>query len=131
MSGRFYLSTRIDRIAEAEPLLKALANRGWERTFVWTDGEVADEERPTLALAELAGIREADIVIVLLPGGRGTHVELGAALALGKRVILHSPNRETLSKPYPCVFHYHPAVSLFISEVVDVDAILTCITTSK
>jgi hypothetical protein len=63
----------------------------------------------------------------MLPDGFGTHVEIGAALALGKPVILHAPDRKTLETPYPCVFHYHPGVKILISEVPDVDAILACL----
>jgi nucleoside 2-deoxyribosyltransferase len=63
----------------------------------------------------------------LLPGEYGTHVEIGAALALGKPVILHAPDQKTLDTPYPCAFHYHPGVKLLISEVLDVDAILASV----
>jgi nucleoside 2-deoxyribosyltransferase len=125
---KFYLATRKDRTAQAEKLLEALKSRGWERTFTWTGEDKAGAEGYLeVALAELAGVREADVLIVLLPGGYGTHVEIGAALALGKPVILHSPDQKTLNTPYACVFHYHPAVKLLISEIVDVNAILACI----
>jgi nucleoside 2-deoxyribosyltransferase len=125
MSRRFYLATRKDRAAQAEALLKALNANGWERTHTWTanDGEGPKGYADT-ALAELAGVRKADVLIVLLPGGYGTHVEIGAALALGKPVILHAPDRRTLETPYPCVFHHHPGVTLLVSEVLDVDAVL-------
>lgn len=124
---KFYLATRKDRAAQAEKLLEALKSRGWERTFTWAGEDKAGaEEYPELAVAELAGVREADVLIVLLPGGLGTHVEIGAALALGKPVILHAPDQQTLNSPYPCVFHYHPGVKLLISEVVDENAILAC-----
>jgi hypothetical protein len=36
----------------------------------------------------------ADFLIVLLPGGKGTHVELGIALAQHKRVYLYSANED-------------------------------------
>jgi nucleoside 2-deoxyribosyltransferase len=121
---RFYLATRIDRSAQAAPLLEALTAQGWVRTFVWTGEEIDPDRHADTALKELAGVREADIVIALLPGGRGTHVEIGAALALGKRVILHAPNRDTLTKPYPCVFYYHPSVKLLVSEVLHANAVL-------
>jgi len=122
---KFYLATKKDRAAQAEKLLEALKSRGWERTFTWLGEDKAGaEEYPELAVAELAGVREADVLIVLLPGGYGTHVEIGVALALGKPVILHAPDQKTLDTPYPCVFHYHPGVKLLISEVVDVNAIL-------
>jgi hypothetical protein len=124
MSKRFYLATRKDRSTQAEAVVEALRAHGWERTFAWTGEEAAGPEgNADIALAELAGVREADVLIVLLPGGYGTHVEIGAALALGKSVILHAPNRETLETPYPCVFHYHPGVKLFVSELLDIDAI--------
>jgi nucleoside 2-deoxyribosyltransferase len=124
---RFYLATRIDRIEQATALSDALETHGWQRTFAWNDaGQGTRETRGATALAELEGVRRADVLIVLLPGGFGTHVEIGAALALGKPVILHSPDRTTLETPYPCVFHYHPSVKLFISGALDVSAISNC-----
>jgi nucleoside 2-deoxyribosyltransferase len=128
MLKRFYLATRKDRATQAAVLMEALQAEGWERTFDWsgrTDGGV--EGYPEIATAELAGVREADVLIVLLPGGYGTHVEIGAALALGKPVILHAPDRKTLETPYPCAFHYHPGVKLLISEELDVSAVLASI----
>jgi nucleoside 2-deoxyribosyltransferase len=120
----FYLATRKDRSEQAAPLLQALKAHGWVRTFTWTGDEIDSDQHAEIALAELAGVREADVLIVLLPGGYGTHVEIGAALALGKPVILHAADRETLEKPYPCVFHYHPGVKLIISKDLDVAAVL-------
>jgi nucleoside 2-deoxyribosyltransferase len=125
MPKRFYLATRKDRAAEADAISAILKTRGWERTLTWTshDGQGSDHHAK-VAQDELEAVRNADVLIVMLPGGFGTHVEIGAALALGKPVILHTPNRETLEKPYPCVFHYHPRVTILISETPDVDAIL-------
>ena len=77
-----------------------------------------------IAVQELNGVCEADVLVVLLPGGFGTHVEIGAALALGKPVILCAPNQKTLETPYPCVFHYHPNVRIFVSETLDADAVV-------
>jgi nucleoside 2-deoxyribosyltransferase len=128
MSRRFYLSTQKDHNAELAPLLEALRNKGWERTFDWAGRKASSEsEYADLAMAEIAGIRDADVVIVILPGGRGTHVEIGVALALGKPIILHAPNRKTLETPYPCAFHYHPTVRLLFSEPLEVDGLLACL----
>jgi nucleoside 2-deoxyribosyltransferase len=128
MRKRFYLSTQIDRYGEASPLLEALKTEGWEQTFDWAGrGASSESEYADLAVAEITGIRDADVVIVILPGGRGTHAELGAALAMGKPVILHAPSRKTLEIPYRCAFHYHPTVKLLFSEQLDVEGILACI----
>ncbi len=128
MPKRFYLATRKDRGQQAGPLLEALKAKGWKRTFEWTpQDEASTDGYAEVAQKELAGVSEADVLIVLLPGGFGTHVEIGAALALGKPVILHAPDRQTLETPYPCIFHHHPAVKILISEIPDVDAILACL----
>ena len=62
----------------------------------------------------------------MLPGGYGTHVEIGAALALGKPVILHAPDFNTLETPYRCIFHYHPGVKLLVSETLDINELVAC-----
>ncbi|MBG6192453.1 nucleoside 2-deoxyribosyltransferase [Arthrobacter sp. CAN_A212] len=54
---------------------------------------------------ERDGVMGADVVVILLPGGKGTHVEFGIAIAQGRRTILHSPdevinNLETTSTFY-------------------------------
>ncbi|HEX4064741.1 MAG TPA: nucleoside 2-deoxyribosyltransferase [Acidobacteriaceae bacterium] len=118
---RYYLSTRKDRSAAAAVLIEALHAAGWERTYTWCDlGGAGVEVFAAAASTELEAVRAADVLIVLLPGGFGTHVEIGAALALGKPVILHAPDRKTLETPYPCIFHYHPGVTLLVSEPMQV-----------
>jgi len=118
------LASRKDRSRECDLLQATLDAAGWRRTFTWRDAQGGTKDFAATASAELAGVREADVLVVLLPGGYGTHVEIGAALALGKPVIIHAPDRTTLETPYPCVFHYHPNVEIFISDVIDPDAIL-------
>jgi hypothetical protein len=122
---RYYLSTRKDRGDEAAFLIKALMAAGWERTYTWSDlGDAVPEVFAEAAAAELGGVRDADVLVVLLPGGFGTHVEIGAALALDKPVILYSPDRKTLETPYPCIFHYHPGVTLIISQELQIPTVL-------
>jgi Nucleoside 2-deoxyribosyltransferase len=127
MAKRFYVSSRKDRSAQADALSEILKAKGWERTFIWTD---QDGKGPgghaEIAVKELEGVQAADVLVVLLPGGYGTHVEIGAALAMGKAVIIHSPDHKILETPYPCIFHYHPAVKLLVSEVLDIEAVLAC-----
>src|ERR1700688_3579612 len=128
MSKRFYIATRKDREAQANTISDALKALGWQRTFIWTAQDVGDKDQYAMvAQQELDAIRDAEVLIVLLPGGYGTHVEIGAALALGKPVILHAPDRKTLDSPYPCPFHHHPNVKLLISEETDIATFMKCL----
>src|SRR5713101_3726986 len=127
MTKRFYLATRRDRADEANAISTALNSHGWERTLTWSNQEgTSPAAHSELAQAELRAVALADVLIVMLPGGYGTHVEIGAALALRKPVILHAPDRKTLETPYPCVFHYHPGITLLVSESLDIKALLAC-----
>jgi nucleoside 2-deoxyribosyltransferase len=131
MKRGFYLSTRKDRSSQNAALLEVLEQHGWERTYVWGDIDSNSDQYGEIAEAELKGIRLADVVLVLLPGGFGTHVELGAALALDKPVLLHAPDYKTLETPYVCVFHYHPMVQLIVSDVIDPEVFLNFMTDIK
>ena len=132
MAKRFYIATRKDRESLANAISQKFEAHGWRRTFVWTaqDGSSSADQYRIVAQSELNAIRDADVLIVLLPGGYGTHVEIGAALVLGKPVIIHSPDHETLNTPYACVFHYHPGVKLIVSDSVDPDMILMAVSNS-
>jgi hypothetical protein len=125
---RFYLATRKDRAADAEQLANYLRALGWERTFRWGNSDETDAA--ATAVAELSGVRRAHVLVVLLPGGYGTHVEIGAALALQIPIVIHSPDRKTLETPYACVFHYHPGVVLLIEEVMNVKRIAEAMDTA-
>ncbi len=60
---------------------------------------------PMVAVDELAGVEEADLVVVRLPGASGTHAELGAALIRGKPVVL------AYAGVLPdCIAYHHPFV---------------------
>lgn len=70
----------------------------------------------------------ADIVFVLLPGGFGTHVELGMALGFGKKVIVHSVDPDIFTKTQgTCAFYHHPIVFKLSCELSDADAFLNAV----
>jgi nucleoside 2-deoxyribosyltransferase len=97
-SRRFYIASSLDNAEAVRQLACTLRARGHVHTYDWTThGAVfkpsAEPEDNVAAMrdvarSEMKGVTTADVVIVLLPGGRGTHVEMGGALAAGKRVLV-------------------------------------------
>ena len=59
---------------------------------------------------EQQGIIDSDVVIILLPAGRGTHIELGMALALNKKIFLCSENKEEFSIKNTVNFYQLPNI---------------------
>ncbi len=59
---------------------------------------------------------ESDVVIILLPAGRGTHIELGMALALNKKIILCSSNKDEFSVENTVNFYQLPEITKLIGN---------------
>ena len=109
---KYYIATGLPRIKDHNLLRDQLNQRGFTITYDWTGhGSVKCTDKETLrkvAHAEIAGVLSADIVIVLLPGGQGTHTELGAALASGKQLFIHSENQNHFNpSEETCAFYHH------------------------
>lgn len=109
--ARFYLASGLGNIENARRFRDILVAAGHEQTYDWTaHGPVFSQglgRLRTVASNEVDGIRRADFVVGVLPGGRGTHFELGLAHGLGKLVYVYSPRRELFeAHPESCAFYH-------------------------
>jgi hypothetical protein len=82
---KFYIATRLERAEEQKALAAMLTELGHSITYDWAQHGSVQSGGPDrireVAASECAGVIGADLVIVMLPGGRGTHTELGIAIA--------------------------------------------------
>ncbi len=113
----FYLAARLDQHAWATACASALVAAGWSLSLDWMrafrDG--AEPALADIATNEIAAVAASDVLVAVLPASIGLHVELGAALALGKRVVI--VDREPPAPhPYPCPFYEHPCVVARFAE---------------
>ena len=74
------------------------------------DEDVSAKDLCGYAEAERQGIADSDVVILLLPTGRGTHVELGMALAWNKKIYLCASSRENFSLENTVAFYELPQI---------------------
>ncbi len=120
---KYYIASGLENWQKVRELKAILDARGWEHTYdwtahgpVWTEGAKRMRE---VAAAEIKGVILAEVVIVLLPGGRGTHTELGVAIAnvypqLDDRVVIYSEDPSVFEiSPKTCAFYHHPLVERF------------------
>lgn len=108
---KYYIATSLQNVSAHNKVRDALAAHGHEITYDWTvHGPVWGSgllKLREVAQSEIAGVERADFVVVLLPGGRGTHVELGAAIALKKVCVIHSETFQPLAAdPSTCAFYH-------------------------
>ncbi len=113
----FYVATGLENRERAAKVILRLCALGHSPAYDWTlHGDVrnAGESRMNEVSAnEIAAVSGAELVLILLPGGKGTHIELGTALATcdNKRIVLWSESAEAFGGgTATCVFYHHPAV---------------------
>jgi nucleoside 2-deoxyribosyltransferase len=114
--ARFYLASGLPNAERAKSFIAALEDKGYVNTYNWaTHGSLqsAPELWNEVAQKEVQGVRSADFLVVLVPGGRGTHVEIGIALGLDFPIYLVAESAEQLDtgSQYTCIFYNHPNIT--------------------
>jgi hypothetical protein len=108
---RYYLATKLENNEQHNRVRDAV---GGELTYdwtahgpVWSHGSVRMKD---VACHEVKGVADANLLAVILPGGRGTHVELGVALGCGIPVIMLGGEKDYVPAPGVTTFHWHPLI---------------------
>ncbi len=110
---KFYIGSEFKNCELVNYYSKKLEKNGWKRTYNWTKSFSGDETIEDLikySKLEQQGIIDSDVVIILLPAGRGTHIELGMALALNKKIFLYSATEEEFSIENTVNFYQLPNI---------------------
>ena len=88
---KFYIGSGLQNAPQVRQLAQLLKAAGWEHTYDWTASlhtPLSLDTLRTMGEREFQGVKDADVVILLSPRGKGTHTEFGMALAWGKKVYL-------------------------------------------
>ena len=96
---------------------KILKDNGWEQTYNWVENinsDVSIKEMTKYAKLESQGVADSDVTIILLPAGRGAHIELGMAMALNKKVFLCSSTKEEFSVENTVAFYGLPNITQLV-----------------
>ncbi len=84
----------------------------FEATVNWRENHIVKH----LFKKDMAALKNSKIIIVLLPGGKSTHIEAGVAYGLGKKLILigEQKNAESLYLIFDKCF---PDIDSFIKDL--------------
>lgn len=118
---RFYIATKLENHEAHNRLRDWLCSIGHSISYDWTTHGAAFGRGLTfveeVAEKEAQGVADADATIVLWPGGRGTHVEMGMAIGMGKTVLFYLPYEDHhAATKETCAFYHHPKVVRFAHE---------------
>jgi nucleoside 2-deoxyribosyltransferase len=119
---KFYIASKLENYEQVRNLASSLKLLGWEQTYDWTvHGPINEADIETLksiGQKEYDGVKNADIVIVLTPQGRGTHVELGIAIAFNKIIyICHKDDSYFQCDDNTSTFYWLPNINHFVGSI--------------
>ncbi len=115
---KVYIGAKFSNSDKVIHLSKCLEEYGVFNSYNWAACLKEEETKEDLiesSIKEMEAIKDSDCVIFLLPLGRGSHVELGMALACNKNVILCSENEEMLEND-PINFYELPEITKVIGD---------------
>lgn len=109
---RFYVGSSFSNIEEVRFMRNELIALGHTYTYDWTQNERATsiDALRSIGEEEVSGIQSADFVVILLPGGKGAHVELGIAIGTNKHVFLYDLGDQMMNMEETSTFYHVNAV---------------------
>ncbi len=119
---KFYIGSGMKNCKLVNHYAKLLKENGWEQTYDWVKNVSDDISRDDMikyASLESQGIVDSDVVIILLPAGRGAHIELGMSLALNKKIFLCSTTKEEFSIENTVAFYELSKITQLVGTVDD------------
>lgn len=119
---KFYVGSGMKNLELVNYYAKLLKENGWEQTHDWVKNvsdDISKDDMIKYASLESQGIVDADVVIMLLPGGRGAHIELGMAMALNKKIFLCSTTEEEFSIENTVAFYELPKIIQLVGNAED------------
>ncbi|MCT4784801.1 nucleoside 2-deoxyribosyltransferase [Exiguobacterium aestuarii] len=109
---RFYVGSSFANIEDVRFIRDQLTAFGHAHTYDWTQNERAAsiDALRMIGEEEVTGIQTADFVVILLPGGKGAHVELGIAIGMNKAVFLYDLGDQMMNMEETSTFYHVDAV---------------------
>lgn len=123
----FYIGSRFAKIERVRELRDTLLSQGHTHTYDWTTNDRATslEDLRVIGTSEFEAIKASDFVVILLPAGNSSHVELGIALGAGVTVFIHDATNRFEDFETTSTFYHLPHVIQLTGSLEDVPRNIT------
>jgi hypothetical protein len=116
---KFYVASSFKNIEIVRDVVRRLCNKGHIQTYDWTENKDVTTfvQLRDIGQKEKEAVIESDCIIVVFPAGKGSHVELGIALGMGKKIYLYSPDNGINNFENTSTFYHLPEVNICTGTV--------------
>lgn len=117
---KFYIASGFQNKETVKLVSKLLREKGHHHTYDWTKNKRAEtfERLTAIGEEERNGVQEADVLIALFPGGKGTHIEIGMAIGMKKPVYIYTES-EIEDPTASCTFYHINGVTMNSGTIHD------------
>lgn len=116
---KFYIASSFQNKVSVKKMAEFLNLNGFELTYDWTKNDRLKslKDLRTVGEKEKNAVKQSDFFIMMLPAGKGSHIEYGIALGLGKRIYLYSPNQDIYDFEKTSTFYHLEKVTAFVGTI--------------
>lgn len=116
---KFYIASSFQNIKQVRELAELLKGKGWKHTYDWTDNLKAESyaHLAEIGKKEMNAVSESDLLIVILPAGKGSHIEMGIALSLEKSIYLFSTCKSAYNFDQTSTFYHVDGVNRYVGDL--------------
>nr|WP_028547529.1 hypothetical protein [Paenibacillus sp. UNC451MF] len=116
---KFYVASSFKNVDSVRYVTEQLIRKGFIYTYDWTRGKEIStiEQLMEIGHQEKNAVFAADFIIVMLPAGKGSHIELGIAIGQAKKIYLYSPNEDVYNMDITSSFYHLEEIDLFIGSI--------------
>lgn len=108
-----HVSSSYENVELARKVIGILRANDFAITTDWTVGDSGEHDRARARRTD--GFRGAEVLILIAPAGRSSHVEMGLAIGYGMPVVVFAESPEALrnkSDGRHCAFYSHIACTI-------------------
>ncbi|MCM3175440.1 MULTISPECIES: group-specific protein [unclassified Paenibacillus] len=93
---KFYIASSFSNTTAVRTVANQLKLNGFIQTYDWIENQNVNslKDLREIGYLEKNAILNSDIFIIMLPAGKGAHIELGIALGAMKEIYLYSETNE-------------------------------------
>lgn len=116
---KFYVASSFSNLNTVRSVANKLKEKGFIHTYDWTKNEKAKTQSDLKRIGEeeKEAVIDSDFIVILLPGGKGTHIELGMAIGLRKRIYLYSPIEDINDPEQSSTFYQLQEVNRYVGSL--------------
>jgi nucleoside 2-deoxyribosyltransferase len=116
---KFYIASSRRNKEIVRYVARKLEQEGFTHIYDWTQNTAVDsyDELKQIGEEEIEAVKAADFLVLLMPAGVGSHVELGVALGLGKRVYLYTADHDLFEINKTSTFYFVKGVHKFVGFI--------------